>query len=215
MVQFLWINFFLEISSIFVGFFKSSLFFVSSCMYKSKHNTKNWLCIDLYKLFLTYIIPNTMGMTHLKTVALMSLVTARATEASGCVQPSQMWNLGSKVHAMLYSLTNSYVTQPTVPASMHYSQTRERQKRKFAVYIYHISSLIRHIFSLKNITKNQRVFNTINKLSQKNTINSTKTTFLIIRCIISLVRYYKVENMVYCTVSTVFLSSAHCRFMLC
>ena len=145
--------------------------------------------------------------------------TARATEASGYAQHSQMWNLGSKVHAMLYSLTNSYVTHPTLPSSMYYSQIwereRERERENFAVHIYRISCLIRHIFPLKTISKYHPALTPYNKLLHKNTIKSIKTPFLIIRCIISLVVSYKVENMVYCTVSTVFLSSAHCRFMLC
>lgn len=93
---------------------------------------------------------------------------------------------------------------------------RKRERKKLAVHIYCILCLIRHIFfPEKYLQKSPCVLTPYNKLLHKNAIKSIKAPFLIIRCIISLVVFHKMENMVYCTVSTVFLSSAHCCFMLC
>jgi hypothetical protein len=83
--------------------------------------------------------------------------TPGATEASGYVQHSQMWNLGSKAHAMLCSLTNSYVTHPTLPTSMHYSQMREREKKVGCPHLPYFLPHKTHFFSLKNISKNHHV----------------------------------------------------------
>ena len=59
MVQFLSINFFSWISSIFVGFFKSSRFFVSQCINLGRDSS----CIGYYKTGVFIQSPMTMNVT--------------------------------------------------------------------------------------------------------------------------------------------------------
>jgi hypothetical protein len=47
--------------------FNVNIYFNLQCIQKRLiPNYANWLCFDFYKLFLTYVIPETTGMTHLK-----------------------------------------------------------------------------------------------------------------------------------------------------
>ena len=103
--------------------------------------------------------------------------TARATKASRYLQYSQMWNLDSKVQALLFSLTNSYVCHSTLPTPMHFSHMRGKQNFKKSWHLVHFQPHMTHFFPEKYLKKSPCVLTTYDKLLHKNTIQSIKTPF--------------------------------------